>query len=221
MALQGTYQGKVMSEDNEEDEGQVPQWDGALDDQGKPHGTGTMLYVPSGDDEEEESRDTFEGSFEHGMKSGKGVYTFASGAKYEGEYAEDKKAGYGVFTYPDGSKYEGQWANDKRNGHGKYTYSNGDVYDGGFSNGRKHGKGTYFFQHARMLFRGEWNAGMMTTGTWELRNGSCYEGNFRKNQPSGEGTFRFKQTGNVLPGEWRPDGTFNPGPVTTTMTSRF
>jgi hypothetical protein len=35
-------------------------------------------------------------------RSGKGVYTFTSGAKYEGEWKQDLKHGKGIYTFPNG-----------------------------------------------------------------------------------------------------------------------
>ena len=36
--------------------------------------------------------------------SGKGTYTYKSGAFYKGEWLDDKKSGQGVFDWKDGSK---------------------------------------------------------------------------------------------------------------------
>ena len=41
------------------------------------------------------------------MKSGYGVFRWASGNTYEGEYFEDERNGHGAMSWTDGSTYEG------------------------------------------------------------------------------------------------------------------
>ena len=45
-----------------------------------------------------------------GNMHGKGVYTYANGAKFEGDYADNKRHGTGVFTYADGTVRLGEWS---------------------------------------------------------------------------------------------------------------
>jgi len=46
------------------------------------------------------------------------------------------KQGKGVHDFPSGARYEGQWAHNVAHGQGTYTYPSGRVYIGGFTNGR-------------------------------------------------------------------------------------
>lgn len=93
----------------------MPHWDGELDVTGKPPGRNTVLYVSEeAKDKGKKVSDTFKGSLDHGNKSGKGVYTFASGAKYRGEYSDDHNFGCNGFTYLDGSECEGRWGKVRR-----------------------------------------------------------------------------------------------------------
>ena len=40
---------------------------------------------------------------------GKGIYTFADGAKYDGEWKDDKQHGKGLYTFASGDKYDGEY----------------------------------------------------------------------------------------------------------------
>ena len=40
------------------------------------------------------------------------------------------KSGHGVLTYSSGARYEGLWARDRANGRGVMFYANNDKYDG-------------------------------------------------------------------------------------------
>ena len=67
--------------------------------------------------------DTFEGTYvdtENGLKrTGKGTYTWSSGAKYEGDYNEGKRHGHGIYTFPTGEIYDGAWVDGVKSGEGK------------------------------------------------------------------------------------------------------
>ena len=47
-----------------------------------------------------------------------GKYEMTDGKCYEGEYNHGKKSGHGVYTWSNGDKYEGQWACDLQHGIG-------------------------------------------------------------------------------------------------------
>ena len=48
---------------------------------------------------------------------------------YEGEFESGKKSGKGIiFYYENGDRYEGEWKYDERNGNGKYYYTDGSGY---------------------------------------------------------------------------------------------
>ena len=48
---------------------------------------------------------------------------------YEGEFDEDAVTGKGKFSYPSGASYEGQWVNGVYSGHGKYSWPDGRSYE--------------------------------------------------------------------------------------------
>ena len=47
---------------------------------------------------------------------------------YEGEFESGKKSVKGIFYYEIGDRYEGEWKYDERNGNGKYYYADGSGY---------------------------------------------------------------------------------------------
>ncbi|KAF8057931.1 SCE1 [Scenedesmus sp. PABB004] len=149
-------------------------WEGPLDADGLPHGTGTMTYPPTppadGEEEEERPGDTFVGEVAHGVRV-RGRYEWgASRAVFDGAYEGGRRQGHGVMRFPDGSRYEGAarlaspwprqrgapptswrrgaggWAADRLDGEGTYVYANGDTYVGAFKAGRKHGSGSMHFK---------------------------------------------------------------------------
>merc|ERR1712071_455244 len=91
-------------------EDDVGHYEGDRNDDGERHGDGKATF---------RNGDTFEGSYEHGLRHGRGAYMWANGnAKYEGEYYRGKRNGAGRMYYPDGSMYEGNWNDNQRNGAG-------------------------------------------------------------------------------------------------------
>lgn len=58
----------------------------------------------------EKKGDTYEGHMEHGLRSGRGIYTWQGQTKYNGDYLNNNRNGQGTITYPDGSSYEGIFA---------------------------------------------------------------------------------------------------------------
>ena len=71
--------------------------------------------------------------------TGKGVYTWPSGAKYDGDYVDDKKHGKGVMTWPDGRKYDGDYVDDKMHGKGVMTSPHGRKYRSEWQNDSRTG----------------------------------------------------------------------------------
>lgn len=69
-----------------------------------------MIYPAAQSEDEEASAkgDVFEGCMEHGMRQGKGTYTWPNGMTYEGEYRDGIKDGNGVLMLPSGERYNGQ-----------------------------------------------------------------------------------------------------------------
>ena len=71
--------------------------------------------------------------------TGKGTYTYASGAKYVGEYMNGLKHGQGTYTWGNGEfngdKYVGEYKDGLRHGQGTYTYADGTIEKGLSENG--------------------------------------------------------------------------------------
>ncbi|KAL6746547.1 radial spoke protein 10 [Haematococcus lacustris] len=202
---------------SDEDAPPTPVWEGAYDEDGLPHGQGTMKYpapVP-GEDEEEKPGDTYEGAFQHGKRCGKGKYTWGvSGAVYEGQYLDNKKQGKGRMTYPDKSVYEGDWVADLHEGTGRFVYGNGDLYHGSFKAGKRHGTGTYHYQHEGCQIVGEWEEGGVTSGHWVHRDGSMFQGSFKAGLQPHEGVYFFSTSHLLQRGSLQPNSTQPGAPLT-------
>ena len=79
--------------------------------------------------------ETYEGYWKDDQMSGRGKYTFASGAYYDGEFEMSKFNGQGIYMFIDGARYEGNWLQGKMHGEGTYTDSNQVEWEGTFYNG--------------------------------------------------------------------------------------
>jgi len=162
--------------------------------------------------------DTYEGTFNNGVRSSKGYYAFKkNGDSYDGYYELNEKHGFGKMTYrsnkneddeaaeedaaPRGGEYLGFNKKGKREGDGTFTYINGDVYVGEWKAGKKHGKGTYTYAKDETQLVGEWENGKITNGKWIFPNGTFYSGKFRYSKPYGKGVWVFPN-GNQLTGEY-------------------
>ena len=125
----------------------------------------------------------YEGEWENGTKSGRGVERWPDGRKYDGEWLSGKRHGNGSSVFSDGwyegewrggqrhgvgtcvwgdgdgdgdgRRYHGEWAFDAQEGCGKCTYANGDEYDGEWSKGKRHGQGT-LIEASLTKYQGEW-----------------------------------------------------------------
>lgn len=65
---------------------------------------------------EAKGADTYVGEFVKGRPTGKGVYTWESGARLDGSFKEGKANGLGVYVSAKGVRYEGQFVNGKLEG---------------------------------------------------------------------------------------------------------
>lgn len=83
---------------------------------------------------------TYEGEFERGQPSGKGIFSYANGDQYSGEIYDSKPYGIGTMTYSDGTKYEGSFVEGLYLS-GKKTYPNGAICEGNFVDNKLHGEG--------------------------------------------------------------------------------
>ncbi|XP_062313435.1 radial spoke head 1 homolog [Osmerus eperlanus] len=172
----------VGSEDFEDDQGYLGEYEGDRNEAGERHGVGKAV-LPNGD--------TYQGMYENGKRCGQGTYRFKNGARYIGEYYMNLKHGQGIFYYPDGSKYEGTWVEDQRQGHGIYTYPNEDTYDGEWLCHQRHGQGTYSYHVTGSRYIGTWVNGKMELAGEFIHLNHRYQGNFLNNNPNGPGKYVF------------------------------
>jgi hypothetical protein len=171
-------------------------YEGQVDQQGKPHGTGRLYHLRNGSD--------YIGDFKHGVPDGKGVKTYPNGAMYvgafkngfrsghgihsvEGEYSYDGEwlGGYyhGLGTYTSlGYKYTGQWVKNEREGMGE-SWESGDHYIGGFKKNQYHDKNGVLKRQNGDLFEGTFQDGAFRKGKVYYTDGSEFEGNYGDSGP--------------------------------------
>jgi len=53
---------------------------------------------------------------------------FSNKGRYEGQYENGFFSGKGLYMWPDGRKYEGQWTRGIRQGEGVLTFPSGEKY---------------------------------------------------------------------------------------------
>ncbi|XP_052348813.1 radial spoke head 1 homolog isoform X2 [Oncorhynchus keta] len=173
----------VGSEDFDDDQGYLGEYEGDRNEAGERHGFGRAV-LPNGD--------TYQGMYENGKRSGQGTYRFKNGARYIGEYYQNLKHGQGIFYYPDGSKYDGSWVDDQRQGHGLYTYPNQDTYEGEWLHHQRNGQGIYHYNDTGSRYMGTWVMGKMESAGEFIHLNHRYQGNFLNNNPSGPGKYVFE-----------------------------
>jgi hypothetical protein len=126
-------------------------WEGERDARGRPHGKGEMRLGVGGD--------VYAGDMRHGVRHGRGEYTYAAGTSYKGAFVEGAFDGKGRETYGNGAAYAGEFSGGKRHGHGTLTTPitkkaaaadatsattktvSAQTYTGAWRGGLKHGAG--------------------------------------------------------------------------------
>lgn len=171
-------------------------YNGEVNAEGQPHGTGHMDYNLNGYYGE------YDGQWKDGKRCGKGhYYRFSKGGgarhsyDYKGEWFDDKEHGQGVSENSDETgihlstvteQYTGGFCQGKRHGHGVVVIDN---FDGSFSCGKNR-------------FEGEFVDGRMTGhGVWHYANGDSFEGEFSNDSKNGHGIYTFA-SGLRFEGEW-------------------
>jgi len=119
-----TYEGQYLRE-LKEGEREVPEGPEGDARTKFRHGKGTLV---DGDYR-------YDGDWEEDKMTGKGSFTFASGASYEGDFVDGKYHGKGTYKWADGRVYAGDWASGTMHGQGSYTDATGHVWVGQFYNG--------------------------------------------------------------------------------------
>lgn len=74
-------------------------------------------------------------------KRDEGPFRYQLGTYY-GTYEGGVRSGKGIFIFKDGSFYEGTWEDDNMWGYGRLITQN-SYYEGEIANGAAHGQGTY------------------------------------------------------------------------------
>ena len=152
-----------MSQNGEEPKYTLVKSDGTVEHTSRHYdGSGVATY---------ENKDSYEGDFVKGLRTGRGIYRYqdeaggAVGSKYDGEWKENLRHGIGKMHYFGVGDYHGYWENGRRHGEGVFTYEkSGDVYSGWWRFGEKNGNGTYVYKKSGMRLVGTWKNGMMEEG---------------------------------------------------------
>nr|DAD24500.1 TPA_asm: hypothetical protein HUJ06_025964 [Nelumbo nucifera] len=151
--------------------------------------------------------------------SGKGKFSWPSGATYEGEFKGGRMDGFGTFIGSDGDTYRGSWNADRKHGFGEKRYANGDFYEGSWRKNLQEGHGRYVWKNGNE-YVGEWKNGVMSgRGVLIWANGNRYDVQWDNGVPKGNGVFTWPD-GSCYVGSWGKDlknqqlnGTFYPGSV--------
>ncbi|KAJ8606917.1 hypothetical protein CTAYLR_008622 [Chrysophaeum taylorii] len=173
--------------------------------------------------------DVYEGSFESGLRHGRGLFTEAlSGHAYDGEWRRGKRHGRGTFATGDGTfvydgefvkgkrcgegvaklrdscSYAGSWRDNVFDGRGILVDAAKNSYEGEFFDGRKHGVGAQTYADGAR-YSGEWRRGYRDgQGHCDYPDGTTYAGRWERDKYRGHGTI-------LKDGRAAFDGSFDAG----------
>ena len=99
------------------------------------------MWHGNGQIENYETGDVYNGQFDKGEMTGKGILKWKNGEIYEGTFVKGIKDGKGIHKWPDGSLYKGEYINGIREGKGEYRWADGRKYKPKIKNGKPDGKG--------------------------------------------------------------------------------
>lgn len=95
------------------------------------------------------------------VEEGMGIMSWEDGGRYEGEFEDGTRSGRGVYIFPGMKRiYKGGFQNNKFHGNGILAESSGRYYEGEWSKGVKHGRGTEVDDVRNMKLEGEWFDGL-------------------------------------------------------------
>lgn len=158
----------------------------------------------------------YEGEWRRGKASGKGKFSWPSGATFEGEFKSGRMEGFGTFIGSDGDTYRGSWSADRKHGYGQKRYANGDFYEGMWKKNLQDGQGRYVWRNGNE-YVGEWKNGVISgRGVLIWANGNRYDGQWENEVPKGSGVFTWPD-GSCYISTWNNskgqqlNGTFYPG----------
>ena len=157
---------------------------GKLEDQGKEYDDNGVV--------------SYEGTFLHGQRSGKGTSYLNGVPSYKGDFLDGVPSGSGISYNSAGEMvYQGDFAQGLPDGTGK-AYQDGQmIYQGGFSAGQYSGQGTLY------PAQGEQVDGTFKDGkpdgvvTWSKGGEKYYQGEWGENRPEGFGTL-YSKAGKTL-----------------------
>ena len=143
-------------------------YEGFVNEEGQPHGFGTMIYACG---------DMYEGYFENGIKQGTGTMTFATACIYIGEWNEDMMEGSGYMKWPMGDYFYGEWRDGNPYYGTKYFLQADKPIDNPI-------EGRY------CVYTGTFDASGLLSGWGTMRwpDGDVYVGQWENNERSGWGT---------------------------------
>lgn len=170
----------------------VEVYEGQLDEEGRPHGVGTILYA-EGDSGE---RARYQGEFQHGKRHGRGSLLWRNGSRYDGGFMEDKLAGQGVLLWAIGLVYRGEWRDNYAHGVGELRFPNGRFYVGEWAGGKRHGHGKLNYgpgdEKNRLEYTGEWQEDVQWgRGAMRWTNNATYDGEWVRGKRHGRGLHTF------------------------------
>ena len=123
-----------------------------------------------------ENGDIYEGRFENGELTGKGIFK-NNKMFYVGDFYNFIKHGKGDLI-TDKYHYKGFFINDKKDRKGKIEIFNHGIYEGTFKDDKINGKGIFMWKHGA-IYEGEiMNGKLYGRGKMKAENGTVYEGNF-------------------------------------------
>ena len=100
----------------------------------------------------------YDGDWQDGARSGRGVYLWPGGGRYEGDWIDDRRSGYGVYLGANGEKYEGEFEDGRYHGRGVFVWPDGLKFEGGFKDGSQPGRGVLHVASGDRV-HGEFQAG--------------------------------------------------------------
>jgi hypothetical protein len=171
-------------------------YEGFIDDQGKPHGAGSMVYS---------NGDSYEGEFVHGLRDGWGVHIQElPKTVYQGYQSAGRRCSFGVIEHADGYIYKGAWLNDKMHGEGEEIWPDGEEYFGNYHLGIKQGYGVYKYASGH-VYEGEFSVDKKHgVGICTWPNGDVYSGEYKAGLRHGKGSY-VSVSGWVYTGDWWND----------------
>ena len=122
-----------------------PNYKGEYNDNGNMHGIGSITKKTY----------EYEGDFNDGAITGRGIYNWFDGDAYVGDVVDGFRHGYGSYYYKSGNSYEGDWCKSLKHGFGVFFFKRGGIYNGEWENNKKCGKGIFRIND-KIIYDGEW-----------------------------------------------------------------